>query len=531
MATGRKVFTLLVEMRCNSYCVFCGQREVDEALIRARGRRGLSVPETRYGALRGRYTLATATEALARARADGFTELSLQGGEPTVFTELPALIGEARRLGFHFIGMVTNGRRLADAAFAEAVVGAGLDAITASLLGPDAATHDAVALAPGAFDELCAGLENVVAAARRIARPIKVNANVIVTAPVVERLADEVRLLARLGVQTATMHLVRFSGLASDETVRAALRFDARRLTPALAEAQAEGARLGVRLHATDVPACLHPRLAAEELELIERRAAVEEHRFEAAAFGYQATPRRIEAEACARCLLGGACGRVPPEYLPPEPIFSPITVEKLEAELAALLAAARPDAAAVARLVDFERVLAAVERMAGGAPLAPARARVDDALADLALEAFRRRDGEALAAAFFAALGLHPSHTLRVDARAWAALAAAPQQPDPSPSPAATLAFARDLAVAVDGEWAGDDLAVRALAAAHPPARGPRDRVLAACFRVFIAGALAPVRRLRVTDEGLDGDAGAGWVRVLSAARRGSIRALKSGG
>src|SRR5439155_9612813 len=132
--------------------VFCGQREVDEALVRARRRRGLTVLENRYGATRGRYTLASATEALVRARADGFSELSLQGGEPTIWPELPSLVAEARRLGFGFIGVVTNGRKLADARFAEALLGAGLDAVTASLLGPDAATHDAVAAAPGAFD-------------------------------------------------------------------------------------------------------------------------------------------------------------------------------------------------------------------------------------------------------------------------------------------------------------------------------------------------------------------------------------------
>src|ERR1019366_8670886 len=72
----KKVLTLLVELRCNSYCIFCGQREVDEALIATRRRLGLSMPQTTFGDTRGRYTLETATAALETARAEGYTDLS-----------------------------------------------------------------------------------------------------------------------------------------------------------------------------------------------------------------------------------------------------------------------------------------------------------------------------------------------------------------------------------------------------------------------------------------------------------------------
>ena len=74
-ARARKVFTLLVEMRCNSYCVFCGQRQVDEGLVKARRGLGLSMPRTSYGDLRGRYTLETATDALLAARTVGAESL------------------------------------------------------------------------------------------------------------------------------------------------------------------------------------------------------------------------------------------------------------------------------------------------------------------------------------------------------------------------------------------------------------------------------------------------------------------------
>ena len=148
-ARARKVFTLLVEMRCNSYCVFCGQRQVDEGLVKARRGLGLSMPRTSYGDLRGRYTLETATDALLAARTEGYAELSLQGGEPTLFPEIVRLVSAARDIGFEHIGLVTNGRKLANPDFARALLDAGLDAITFSVLGHDATTHDAAAIAPG----------------------------------------------------------------------------------------------------------------------------------------------------------------------------------------------------------------------------------------------------------------------------------------------------------------------------------------------------------------------------------------------
>ena len=239
---ARKVFTLLVEMRCNSYCVFCGQRQVDAGLVQARRSLGLSTPPTSFGDLRGRYTLGTATEALRVARTEGFAELSLQGGEPTLFPEIVALVSAARELGFAPIGLVTNGRRLADRAFAEALLGAGLDAITFSVLGHDAATHDAAAIAPGSFDELLSGPSRTRArspatsaagspstsTSSRRRRPSR-------TSPL--RCASS----KAAGVDAASLHLVRFDGLAADPAVVASLRFDARALTSALAEAWREG--------------------------------------------------------------------------------------------------------------------------------------------------------------------------------------------------------------------------------------------------------------------------------------------------
>src|SRR6185295_18687545 len=144
-----------------------------------------SMPPTKFGDTRGRLTLESASDALRQAREDGYTELSLQGGEPTVFPQLPELVAVARGLDFEFVGMVTNGRKLASRDYTRALLDAGLDGLTVSLLGGDAATHDEIAAAPGAFDALVEGLghagELVHASGGKL--DVKLNANVIVTAP------------------------------------------------------------------------------------------------------------------------------------------------------------------------------------------------------------------------------------------------------------------------------------------------------------------------------------------------------------
>src|SRR5437762_550 len=147
-----KRLTLMIEMRCNSYCIFCGLRAVDPAMVKVREELGLSVPDLAAAAVPREYeqrrarleadgpvrlpvvkgtafpsfTMETALANLREARAEGCEALNLQGGEPTIWPGLPALIAEARSMGFRSVTVVTNGRRLADEAYARALVTSGV---------------------------------------------------------------------------------------------------------------------------------------------------------------------------------------------------------------------------------------------------------------------------------------------------------------------------------------------------------------------------------------------------------------------
>jgi pyruvate-formate lyase-activating enzyme len=420
-----KVYTLLVELRCNSFCVFCGRREIDEAVVRTRRRLGLIVPETTFGHERGRYTLETATAALVRARQSGYTVLSLQGGEPTLFPDLVPLVAEARRLGFPFIGMVTNGRRLEDRDFTRALLEAGLDGVTISVLGHDAETHDALAAAPGSFAQMMAGLRNASEIAASLKRRVTINANVIGSARTVDHLREIVRVLSECRVDAASLHLIRFDGLASDPGVRDVLRFDVRRLVPALVDALAEARRVGIELHTIDLPPCLRPGLAQGELALLARRASAKEHRFEAASYAHDVTERSTpEYDVCKGCLLADACPGIVPEYLPEGPgdVLAPITTTTVADYVDEALAAIDPTSeSAVDGVVDLEQALASIESLRGvPGLLAAPRSRVRGALGDLLVHATQRRDAPATLAAFAANVGLRPHKEARIDPEFW---------------------------------------------------------------------------------------------------------------
>jgi len=122
---GRRAEPVASSGACNNGCVACAQRDRFEPSAVA-----------------------------AAARANG--PVVLVGREPTLAPRLPELLREARQHGP--VAMVTNGRRFSVAGFAERIVQAGLRSVSVKLFGPDAESHDAIALDPGAFDQTIAGL-------------------------------------------------------------------------------------------------------------------------------------------------------------------------------------------------------------------------------------------------------------------------------------------------------------------------------------------------------------------------------------
>jgi len=94
-------------------------------------------------------------------RRKGLDAVDLTGGEPTIRRDIVELIAYARAIGYSTVCVITNGLRLADRAFTEQMVKAGLNDILFSIHGPDAKVHDGLTRVPGSFDKLMRAIDLV----------------------------------------------------------------------------------------------------------------------------------------------------------------------------------------------------------------------------------------------------------------------------------------------------------------------------------------------------------------------------------
>jgi len=111
--------------------------------------------------------------------------VSFTGGEPTLRSDLPRLVNEARRIGLR-VNLITNGT-LITPELAARLADAGLYSAQVSVEGPDAASHDALTAALGSFERTWRGIENLIAAG------IKTQTNTTLTganAPLARQIVD-----------------------------------------------------------------------------------------------------------------------------------------------------------------------------------------------------------------------------------------------------------------------------------------------------------------------------------------------------
>lgn len=97
---------------CNLGCTYC--TITDEMRLRA-------LPTARVA------------QEIERAAARGFKDLAFTGGEPTIRSDLPALVKHARRRGFEHVKVASNGLRYAHAPYLDHLVACGVDRFNVSM--------------------------------------------------------------------------------------------------------------------------------------------------------------------------------------------------------------------------------------------------------------------------------------------------------------------------------------------------------------------------------------------------------------
>lgn len=126
---------------CNNRCVFCASGLITSL------------------ALVGQEDSSKALAHLEDARRRGARKVTFLGGEPTLQRDFPALLQRARELGYQEIVVFTNGVRVQQREYFEALVAGGPLTFRISIQGGDQPTHDRVVGREGAFQRILDGME------------------------------------------------------------------------------------------------------------------------------------------------------------------------------------------------------------------------------------------------------------------------------------------------------------------------------------------------------------------------------------
>lgn len=167
----------------------------------------------------------------------GIPHIVFTGGEPTLRSDLPELIRHAEQNG-QITGLNTNGRRLRDAAYLQALVDAGLDHVQITFESADSSIHDQMVGMNGAWQQTLEGVKNAVASR------LYVMTNTTMLQTNVHTIPATLNFLGELGLKTIGLNALIHSGRG--KTVGTGLPEES--LTKILTQAQEITSRFGQRL-------------------------------------------------------------------------------------------------------------------------------------------------------------------------------------------------------------------------------------------------------------------------------------------
>jgi MoaA/NifB/PqqE/SkfB family radical SAM enzyme len=126
----------------------------------------------------------------------GMKILEFTGGEPTIRKDLIELILYAKKIGFSYLSMITNGIRLADKNYARNVIDSGISDFLFSLHGSTAEMHDFITCIQGSYKRLLRAVENL------LEMGVRVRFNSVVTGTNFHDIYERAKLFRRLGIKT-----------------------------------------------------------------------------------------------------------------------------------------------------------------------------------------------------------------------------------------------------------------------------------------------------------------------------------------
>ncbi len=182
---------LALTYRCNNDCAHC-----------------YNVQHPAPGASTGELGTDDWKKVLDKAWELGIPHIIFTGGEPTIRDDLPELIAHAEKNG-QITGLNTNARRLSDVNYVENLVASGLDHVQITVESNDAAVHDLMVGARGAFQQTVKGLKNA------LASPLYVMTNTTMLQTNAHTIPATLDFLADTGVLTVGLNALIHSGRGS----------------------------------------------------------------------------------------------------------------------------------------------------------------------------------------------------------------------------------------------------------------------------------------------------------------------------
>jgi cyclic pyranopterin phosphate synthase len=212
---------------CNLFCDYC-------TITPAMRRRAL---ETR-----------AVVRELRRARETGCKRVSFTGGEPTIRSDLFALVREAKSAGYDDVKVQSNGLLFATEANVRRLVAAGTTRLHVSIHTHRADRYDALVRREGSYALMVRGLENAVASGAHVV------ADVILKEDTYRDLAAAIEWLHERRVPE--VHLW-FVSLTDQNRENLASMPRMTEVVPSMREVFALGERLGMNVRSLHVPRCL----------------------------------------------------------------------------------------------------------------------------------------------------------------------------------------------------------------------------------------------------------------------------------
>ncbi len=174
-------FELNIGRACNSRCVFCMSRKASKA-----EKAWLPVDK--------------AKREIRLARERGCGSLGFLGGEPTAYPHLEEVIRYGRELGYARVALGTNALKLADRAFLDRLLDAGVTRVGVSMHSDRPEIEDQLTRVAGSFERKRQALEHLVAAREQGRLPDNVSVNPVLHERILDRLAGLVAFFQGLGI-------------------------------------------------------------------------------------------------------------------------------------------------------------------------------------------------------------------------------------------------------------------------------------------------------------------------------------------